>query len=334
MKKEEILKKLRESKDYISGQELCEFYGVSRTAVWKAIKQLEKEGYNIEAVTNKGYRLVDDNTTEADVMSQVSIESYIDTKWAGKNFVFNKETGSTNQDVKLLAEKGAVAGTLVVADSQLAGRGRRGRDWISPPGKDIYMSLLLRPSCMPDRASSLTLVMALSVLEAIDELEEFKNKCSIKWPNDIVINGKKICGILTEMSAEIEAIHYVVVGVGINVNQTQFEEEIKKTATSLLLESDTSVNRSKLIARIMHYFEINYAIFEQSFDLEGLVEKYNRFLVNLDRQVRVLDPKGEFEGVAKGINEKGELIVKRSDNGEEVLVYAGEVSVRGIYGYV
>ena len=334
MKKEEILKKLRETEDYISGQELCEYYGVSRTAVWKAIKQLEKDGYCIEALTNRGYKLIDKNVTENDVMSQVSIESYIDTKWAGKNFVFNKETGSTNQDVKALAENGAPSGTLVVADSQLAGRGRRGRDWISPPGKDIYMSLLLRPSCMPDRASALTLVMALSVIEAIDELEDFKDKCGIKWPNDIVINGRKICGILTEMSAEIDAIHYVVTGVGINVNQTQFDQDIKGTATSLFLEGGNSVNRSKLIARIMHYFEINYAVFEQSFDMSGLIDKYNHFLVNRDKQVRVLDPKGEYDGVAKGINEDGELIVIRSEDEKQILVYAGEVSVRGIYGYV
>lgn len=334
MKKEEILKKLRETEDYISGQELCEYYGVSRTAVWKAIKQLEKDGYCIEALTNRGYKLIDKNVTENDVMSQVSIESYIDTKWAGKNFVFNKETGSTNQDVKALAEKGAPSGTLVVADSQLAGRGRRGRDWISPPGKDIYMSLLLKPSCMPDRASALTLVMALSVIEAIDELEDFKGKCGIKWPNDIVINGRKICGILTEMSAEIDAIHYVVTGVGINVNQTQFDQDIKGTATSLFLEGGNSVNRSKLIARIMHYFEINYAVFEQSFDMSGLIDKYNHFLVNRDKQVRVLDPKGEYDGVAKGINEDGELIVIRSEDEKQILVYAGEVSVRGIYGYV
>lgn len=329
MKKDEILKKLRQAEDYVSGQELCEYYGVSRTAVWKAVKQLEKDGYTIEALNNKGYRLVENG--DKDVLSQISIESYIDTEWVGRNLVFHRETGSTNLDAKMLADEGAVTGTLVVADMQTAGRGRRGRDWVSPAGKDIYMSLLLRPLCRPEKASALTLVMALAVLEAIEEI--VPGCIGIKWPNDIVMNGKKICGILTEMSAELDGIHYVVIGVGINVNQTEFDEELRERATSLMIETKSTVNRSSLVGRVMHYFEKNYELFEKSWDLSGLMERYNTFLANKDKEVRVLDPKGEYDGVARGINEKGELVVERSD-GEKVLVYAGEVSVRGIYGYV
>lgn len=330
MKKEEILRKLRDADNYVSGQELCEYYGVSRTAVWKAIKQLEKDGYVIEAQNNKGYRLIEDNTGV--IFSKTAIESYMDTVQIGKSIVFHKETGSTNIDAKALAEKGEPSGTLVVADMQTAGRGRRGHGWVAPAGKNIYMTLMLRPDCPPDKASALTLVMAIAVYEAVCEIAP-KECCGIKWPNDVVVNNKKICGILTEMSAEPECIHYVVTGAGINVNQEAFPEEIRQTATSLFIETGKKSDRSKLAARTVHYFEQNYVLFEKTWDLQYLREKYNAMLINMDRQVRVLDPKGAYDGIARGITDKGELIVERSDTGETVCVYAGEVSVRGVYGY-
>lgn len=194
------------------------------------------------------------------------------------------------------------------------------------------MTILLRPQCRPDKASVLTLVMALAVVKAVSE--QIPQACGIKWPNDIVVNGKKVCGILTEMSAELDGIHYVVIGVGINVNQEFLAEEIQETATALCIESGQQINRATLAARVLFYFEKYYAIFEQNWDFSGLVNEYNQFLVNRDREVRVLDPKGAFQGIARGINEKGELLVERESDGEIVLVYAGEVSVRGLYGYV
>ncbi len=330
MKNEEILKKLRDAKGFVSGQELCTYYGVSRTAIWKVIRQLEKDGYVIEAQNNKGYRLVENEN--ADLFSKVEIESKIETNWVGRNIIFHKETSSTNIDAKELAEKGEAAGTVVVADMQTAGRGRRGRGWVSPAGKDIYMTVVLRPQCRPEKASVLTLVMALAVLKAVSE--QIPQKCSIKWPNDIVVNGKKICGILTEMSAELDGIHYVVIGTGINVNQEFLAEEIQETATALRIECGHQVNRATLVARTLYYLEKYYAIFEENWDFSGLVNEYNQFLVNRDREVCVLDPKGAYEGTARGINENGELLVERKSDGELVQVYAGEVSVRGIYGYV
>lgn len=326
-KKEEIIRLLAQSEAYVSGQELCERFGVSRTAIWKTIKQLEKEGYHIEAVNNKGYRLIEND----DMMSEIEIARYMDTEKMGRQLVFYKKTDSTNLDVKRLAEDGGKEGTLVVADMQEAGRGRRGRAWVSPSGEAIYMSLLLRPSCAPNQASAITLVMAIAILEAVEELKP--GICGIKWPNDLVINGKKMCGILTEMSMEMDAIHYVVVGVGVNANQEVFAEEIANTATSLYLELGHKVNRSKFVASAMHYFEKNYQEYEKTFDLSGLVDKYNQYLLNRDKEVRVLDPKGEYEGVALGIDDKGELLVRKQD-GTIVTVYAGEVSVRGIYGYI
>ncbi len=330
MKNEEILKKLRDAGDYVSGQELCEYYGVSRTAIWKVIRQLEKDGYEIEAQNNKGYRLVE--REDADLFSKVEIESRLETAWVGRKLVFHSETGSTNLDAKELAESGEASGAVVVADMQTAGRGRRGRGWVSPAGKDIYMTIMLRPQCRPEKASALTLVMALAVLEAVSEL--IPQPCGIKWPNDIVVNGKKVCGILTEMSAELDGIHYVVIGAGINVNQETLAEEISGMATSLCIESGQRSDRAKLVARVLYFFEKYYAVFEKSWDFSGLVDKYNQFLVNRGREVRVLDPKGAYDGTAIGINEQGELLVERKSDGQTVQVYAGEVSVRGIYGYV
>lgn len=331
MKKEEILKKLRDVGDYVSGQELCEHYGVSRTAIWKAIRQLEKDGYIIEAQNNRGYRLVEH--CDADLFSKIEIEDKLETAWLGRPLVFHKETGSTNIDAKALAERGEASGAVVVADMQTAGRGRLGRGWAAPAGKNIYMTLMLRPDCPPNKASALTLVMAIAVYEALCELIS-KEQCGIKWPNDIVVNGKKICGILTEMSAELDQIHYVVIGAGINVNQETFAPEIQETATSLYVERKKQSNRAALAARVLYYFEKNYAVFEKSWDLSALADKYNEFLVNRGREVRVLDPKGAYDGIARGINEKGELLVERKSDGQTMQVYAGEVSVRGIYGYV
>lgn len=238
---------------------------------------------------------------------------------------------STNLEVTRLSQKGAAEGTVVVADVQTAGRGRRGRAWDSPKGEALYMSLLLRPTFAPDKAATLTLVMALAVMEAIAEI--VPDGCGIKWPNDIVIDGKKVCGILTEMELQGQEIAHVVIGVGINLNQTSFAEEIAKTATSLRLKTGKTIERFALLDKVVYYFKRNYEVFLQTCDMRILVDKYNGFLVNCGKEVRVLDPQGEYEGVARGINEKGELLVEKHSK-ELVSVYAGEVSVRGIYGYV
>ncbi|HJA93257.1 MAG TPA: biotin--[acetyl-CoA-carboxylase] ligase [Candidatus Eisenbergiella merdipullorum] len=326
MRKTEVLTLLREKEDYLSGQELCGRLGVSRTAVWKIINQLKEEGYEIEAVQNKGYRLL----ASPDVLGESEIASRLHTKWAGRNLIFRPVTGSTNTDAKKAAEEGAPAGTLVVAEQQEAGRGRRGRGWFSPEGSNLYFTLLLRPDCAPDAASMVTLVMALAAAEAV---RKQGLDAGIKWPNDIVVSGKKVCGILTEMSAEPDYIHYVVIGTGMNVNQMDFPEEIARTATSLRKEKGERIVRAALLADVMERFESAYETFCSTWDLSGLLAEYERLLLNKDSRVRVLDPKGEFEGTARGINAKGELIVERPD-GRTEYVYAGEVSVRGVYGYV
>lgn len=326
-RKTEVLQLLRDSREYVSGQQICESFGISRTAVWKIIGQLKEEGYQIEAVQNKGYFLA----SSPDILSISELESRIRTKTAGRHLLYFDVTGSTNAEAKKQAESNAPDGLLVVADSQEQGRGRRGRSWEAPGGVNIYMTLLLKPSFLPEQASMVTLVMALSVAQAITDLSGLK--AEIKWPNDIVVNKKKVVGILTELTMETDYIRHLVCGVGINVNQKDFPASISETATSLYLESGKAYSRAELIALTMERFEANYEAFCHQGDLSGLMAPYNKLLVNRQAQVKVLDPKGEYEGLALGINKMGELLVRKADGTEES-VYAGEVSVRGIYGYV
>lgn len=324
--KSEILKLLREAEGYLSGQELCERFGVTRTAVWKAIKQLQNEGYEVEAVPNKGYSL----KGQTDIFSKNELESRIQTKWAGRNLYFYDCIDSTNHQAKLLAEDGACHGSLITAVTQTAGRGRKGRSWESPPDKNIYFSLLLRPDFIPNCAPMLTLVMAHSVQKAL-ALMEFTTQ--IKWPNDIVMNGKKITGILTEMSLQGEDIQYVVIGVGINVKKQPFDDELKRKATTIEDETGKEIPRAVLVQKIMEQFEKDYDLFQKTKDLSLFLEEYNDSLVNRNKEVLVLDLAGEYQGFALGINNKGELLVQLKDHTIKN-VYAGEVSVRGIYGYV
>lgn len=327
--KTEILKILRSTDGYVSGQELCDKLGVSRTAVWKVIGSLKEEGYEIDSVSRKGYRLL----SSPDVVSESEIASRILDGVFGQRVVSYEITDSTNTRAKQLAEEGAVHGTLVVANMQTAGKGRRGRSWQQEEGSVIAMSLLLRPVFSPDKASMLTLLAAHSVAGAIEAVTGLP--AAIKWPNDIVINRKKTVGILTEMSLGVEqaAIDYIVIGIGINVNNTAFPEDIRDMATSLYLEKGERVSRSVLIAESMRRLEADYEAFLETEDLSAILQDYNAHLISMNKEVRVLDPKGEYTGISRGMDAQGELLVERAD-GEIIKVYAGEVSVRGLYGYV
>ena len=325
--KEEILRLLRSADGYISGQELCNRFGVSRTAVWKAINQLKEAGYEIEAQQNKGYKLM----AAPDLMTEAEIKSLMHTDWVAKEVLYFDTIDSTNIKAQEFAEKGYPSGTLVVADKQESGKGRRGRSWVSPSGTGIFMTLMIKPDINPNNASMLTLVAALAVAKAITSVTG--EEALIKWPNDIVINGKKVCGILTEMNAQFDYINHIVVGIGINVHNESFPEEISQMASSLMIEAGGKrFHRAQIIAETMSYFEQYYDTFLKTQDLSALVREYDELLVNRNKSVRVLDPKEPFDGKAMGITPKGELIVDTWESRK--LVSSGEVSVRGIYGYV
>lgn len=325
--KEEILRLLRSADGYISGQELCNRFGVSRTAVWKAINQLKEARYEIEAQQNKGYRLM----AAPDLMTEAEIKSLMHTEWVAKEVLYFDTIDSTNTKAQELAEKGYPSGTLVVADKQESGKGRRGRSWVSPSGTGIFMTLMIKPDINPNNASMLTLVAALAVAKAITSVTG--EEAMIKWPNDIVVNSKKVCGILTEMNAQFDYINHIVVGIGINVHNESFPEEISQMASSLMIEAGGKrFHRAQIIAETMSYFEQYYDTFLKTQDLSALVREYDELLVNRNKSVRVLDPKEPFDGKAMGITPKGELIVDTWESRK--LVSSGEVSVRGIYGYV
>ena len=275
----------------------------------------EKESYE-EIVTGSIY-------------NETTITDQIHTKWAGKTVHFARETDSTNLWIKRLAKEGAPEGTLALAEFQSAGRGRLGRSWEVPEGTSVMMSILLRPKFEPQYAPTLTLVMGMAVAKAVKNLGF---DVSIKWPNDVVVSHKKICGILTEMGVRDGKIDYAVIGVGINVNIREFPEEMADKATSLYLESGKEFDRSQIPGLVMEAFEEYYEKFAATCDLSGLKVEYESILANYNQPVRVL-AKEPYEGVARGITDGGELLVEKTD-GTIVAVSAGEVSVRGLYSYV
>lgn len=263
------------------------------------------------------------------IYNETTIADQIHTKWAGKTVHFAREADSTNLWIKRLAKEGASEGTLALAEFQSAGRGRLGRSWEVPEGTSVMMSILLRPKFEPQYAPTLTLVMGMAVAKAVKNLGF---DVSIKWPNDVVVSHKKICGILTEMGVRDGKIDYAVIGVGINVNIREFPEEMADKATSLYLESGREFDRSQIPGLVMEAFEKYYEKFAATCDLSGLKEEYESILANYNQPVRVL-AKEPYEGVARGITDGGELLVEKTD-GTIVAVSAGEVSVRGLYSYV
>ena len=270
-----------------------------------------------------------EGATDGSAYNEHTISNEMHTKWAGKTVHFARETDSTNLWIKRLAKEGAPEGTLAVAEFQSAGRGRLGRSWEVPEGTSVMMSILLRPEFEPQYAPTLTLVMGMAVAKAVKNLGF---DVSIKWPNDVVVSHKKICGILTEMGVRDGKIDYAVIGVGINVNIREFPEEMADKATSLYLEAGQEFDRSRIPGLVMEAFEEYYEKFAATCDLSSLKDEYESILANYNQPVRVL-AKEPYEGIARGITDGGELLVEKAD-GTMAIVSAGEVSVRGLYSYV
>ncbi len=324
--KKTILELLRNTKEYISGQEISNQLGISRTAVWKNIQSLQNEGYRVEAVRNKGYHLLEtpNDVTFAEVSHALS------TKWIGHELYCYDKIDSTNLQIKRLAEEGKEEGTLAIADCQESGRGRRGRSWASPSGDGLWMSLLLRPKFSIDKASMITLLVAMAVQRGIQNATGLQTQ--IKWPNDIVYEGRKVCGILTEMTIEESHINYVVVGIGVNVNTESFPDELKEKAISLKMILNRDIKRADLANEIWLAFEQLYPKFLQIQNLSFIKEEYDKNLVNQNQPIYLMEKNGTRQVTQLGLGIDGGLEV-RNEAGETEHVYSGEISIRGVYGY-
>ncbi len=321
--KEEILLRLREKDGYLSGEELSGALDVSRTAIWKAVKALRDSGYEIESATNRGYRL----TASPDILIPEEIKSGLETGKLAKSVFCYDTVDSTNEEAKRQALNGAPSGSLFAAEQQTKGKGRLGRSWASPVGNGLWFSLLLRSNLIPARITDVTLLAGLAVCRAIRK----STGCTamIKWPNDIVIGSKKVCGILTEMAAEMDRVDYVVVGIGINVNVEIFPEELTIKATSLRLETGEKVHRVGLLQEILREFD--GLLCNQGYPGEEFLKEYKELCVSLNHRVGFNRDNRLFSGIAVDISPTGELIVQ-CDDGAIFPVSSGEVTVQGIYG--
>ena len=317
--KQKILDILKSTDGYVSGERISEQLNISRAAVWKHIKKFKEDGYEIESVTNKGYRLI----SSPDIITESCIKSGLNTEFIGQKLFIYDETDTTNERAK--ANSDAPEGSVFSAEVQTHGKGSRGRGWVSPRGTGIWHTILLKPDISPLEVSQITLVAGLAVCKAIG-LDS-----KIKWPNDIVIGGKKVCGILTEMSAEMDMVNYVVCGIGINVNTESFDKEIEHRATSMYIESGVKYRRDEIIARLMNEFEYYYKKFLND-GLSAILDEYKKYCVTIGRDVSVIFKKETVTGKAVDVDENGALVVETANG--IIRVTSGEVSVRGIYVYI
>jgi len=320
--KQKILRMLYEADDHLSGEELSRTLGISRSAVWKHIHSLQAEGYEIEGVPNKGYRLI-----KGLGLNPAEIEPYLNTSWLGRNIVFRTEVDSTNILAKKLAEEGAPHGLAVLADTQSAGKGRLGRKWVSEPSSGVWLSSLLRPSVPLAQIPQITLATAVGVAQAVEEIGFTPQ---IKWPNDVLLDGRKVCGILTEMRGSYENVDWVVVGTGINVNQHKFPEELSEAATSFYLSSGREYPRERVLGALLNHLE---AVYEKFFadGFAALRTLWLRYGETVGRFVNVQTPKGVVSGMAVDIDDNGFLLVEQKD-GKCVPIMAGDVSLRQMTG--
>ncbi len=313
----------------VSGEEIGARLGISRAAVWKKIEALRAQGYAIQSAGRSGYCLV----KPANAIDPVYWQPRLTTRWAGREAVYFPQLGSTNAEAKRLAIEGAAHGTLVLADRQTAGRGRRGRDWESPPGSGLWMTLLLRPAVQAERIPSLALAVALAVADACEAV--CGAQVGVKWPNDALIGGRKVCGILLEMAADLDGAQWVIAGVGLNVGQREqdFPPELRESATSLRMAcGGREFDRAEVLLALLGALEVRCAAWEGG-GVAALREDYLRRSVTLGKRVNVIAPAEQYAGEAIDIDDTGALLVRR-EGGEICRVLAADVSVRGECGYV
>jgi BirA family transcriptional regulator, biotin operon repressor / biotin---[acetyl-CoA-carboxylase] ligase len=320
----ELLKQKRPS--YISGEEMANLLAVSRTSVWKSIQSLQSAGYSIEGSPRLGYRLLN----IPDFLYPAEIAGNFPAKRIGSNpelIHHYNQVESTNTTLRNLADKNAPEGTIVVAEEQTAGRGRQGRSWSSPFGKGVWLSVLLRPPMPPQETPIFTLLAATAVVKSLKIILP-NLAVGIKWPNDLLINNRKVCGILTELKAEAEILHYLVLGIGINVNfrKKDFMPDLSKIATSLYLENGRkNVSRQKLAAVLLNELDNSYGDFISG-GPRPIIAQWKKDNITLGKNVSIKTVRGTFEGKAVDLNEDGSLLVEGKD-GIRKHFHAGEVTI-------
>jgi BirA family biotin operon repressor/biotin-[acetyl-CoA-carboxylase] ligase len=318
-----ILRLFRETGGgFVSGEMISRELKVSRTAVWKHINGLREVGYIIEAIPSRGYSLL----STPNILSVDEVLEKLQSSCIGRRLVCLRETASTNADAFRLAEDGADEGTTVIADGQSGGKGRRGRVWSSPSGVNLYCSVVLRPQIMPHEAPQLTFLSAVAVARAIESTTALKPE--IKWPNDVLVNGSKVAGLLNEMSAETDGINFVILGIGVNLNMAaeQFPPDLRSPATSLLLEYGVPVNRVQFAASMLGSLDRLYADFlRQGFG--PVREEWQRRCNAAGREVVVSEGGNELSrGMFAGIDSDGALLLRQPDGVEERIL-SGDVRV-------
>lgn len=308
---------------YVSGEEISRKLSISRTAVWKQINKLREEGYDFEAVSRKGYRLV----SKPERLEYSGLLQAMNTKSFGQRLKLLDVTTSTQEEVRLLAEQGAEEGTLVIAEEQTTGRGRQGRKWHSPAGKGIWMSLLLRPQLPLSSAPQLTLLSAVAVCRAVRAVTGVD--VGIKWPNDLLANGRKICGILLESVGEDEMIRYCIAGIGIDANleSSDLPPELVPIATSLQIESGRKVDRAVLIGAVLAEMEKLYGLYQEK-GFAPIGHLWEALSITTGQDITVKTAQGEVTGRAMGLDEYGGLLVMQRDH-RLTTIFSGEVQFEG-----
>ena len=322
-----ILETLKRKCDFVSGEEMSVGLGITRAAVWKHITALRKKGYSIKSATNRGYRLLQ----SPDILNADEITDGAGTGMVGRRIIYFDEIGSTNAIAKKIAADGAAEGTVIIAGDQTSGRGRFGREWFSGGSEGVYISVILKPNSAAADVAGMTLIAGLAVCKALRDIT--LEYVLIKWPNDVILNGKKLCGILTELSAECERIDYLIIGIGINVNNENFPEEIRDRATSVFIETGTKYSRKAIIHKVMAYLEKYYLRYSNDHSLSGIISEYSGLCATLGNDIEATHHGIKICGKATGIDDSGSLLIRKAD-GTVISVNSGEVSVRGINGYV
>lgn len=317
---EEVLKLLIENKpNFISGEKICQTLNVSRTAVWKRIKKFQQMGYEIEAIRRSGYRLI----RSPDLLTNSELKSILKTKRIGKKIHYFPVIDSTNSKAYQLALQGASEGEFVISESQESGKGRLGRKWFSPPYLNLYISIILRPNILPNKASMITLLSAVATAEAIKNYLNISP--TIKWPNDILINGKKVAGVLNEINSEMDRIHFIILGIGVNINidKDTFPVDLRKSATSLRIETGKIISRKEFTCKLLHEIEIWYETFLEKGG-QPIIESWKKWANIKGKNVKVSSFNEIIYGKAIDIDSEGALFIE-SENGELKRIVAGDV---------